>query len=477
MKLQLINWTVIALLVLSGCAGRQKAPLLGDLYSRSARYHDVERNPIIVIPGILGSKLIQQGTGRIVWGAFGGGYARPDTPEGARLISLPMQKERSLSGLTDDVYPAGALDRLRVDLLGMPIELNAYQNILSSLGVGGYRDESFGRSGYIDYGEDHFTCFQFDYDWRRDNVENARRLHEFIREKRRYVQSEYEKRWGIRNYPVKFDIIAHSMGGLIARYYLRYGPADLPPGDALPELTWAGAEYLDRLILIGPPNAGSVEALIYLIQGRKFGPTLPHYSALILGTMPSLYQLLPRPRHGAVVWLRDDARQPVDIRDPAVWEKLGWGLAGNRQETVLAALLPQVASATERHAIARAHLRKCLRRAQQFARALDVPATPPRHISLHLIAGDALATPAVLGVDPENGRIEVVQKAPGDGTVLRSSALMDERLGSDWAPRLISPIAWRQVFFLFTEHLDMTRDPAFTDNILYLLLEDPRQIR
>ena len=51
---------------------------------------------------------------------------------------------------------------------------------------------------------------------------------------------------------------------------------------------------------------------------------------------------------------------------------------------------------------------------------------------------------------------------------------MDERLGGDWAPILVSPIQWRQVAFLFTEHLEMTKDPTFTDNILFLLLEEPR---
>ena len=50
---------------------------------------------------------------------------------------------------------------------------------------------------------------------------------------------------------------------------------------------------------------------------------------------------------------------------------------------------------------------------------------------------------------------------------------MDERLGGDWAPILVSPIQWRQVVFLFTEHLEMTKDPTFTDNILFLLLEEP----
>jgi hypothetical protein len=50
---------------------------------------------------------------------------------------------------------------------------------------------------------------------------------------------------------------------------------------------------------------------------------------------------------------------------------------------------------------------------------------------------------------------------------------MDERQGGEWAPHLQSPIAWDQVMFLFNDHLGMTKDPVFTDNILFTLLEEP----
>ena len=61
--------------------------------------------------------------------------------------------------------------------------------------------------------------------------------------------------------------------------------------------------------------------------------------------------------------------------------------------------------------------------------------------------------------------------------MLRSSALLDERLDGDWQPTLRSPIPWSDVLFLFEDHLGLTRDPTFTDNLLYWLLEDPRRNR
>jgi hypothetical protein len=72
------------------------------------------------------------------------------------------------------------------------------------------------------------------------------------------------------------------------------------------------------------------------------------------------------------------------------------------------------------------------------------------------------------------GKLSIVSYGPGDQIVLRSSALMDERMGELRLSRLISPIAWHQVVFLFTDHKGLTEDPAFSDNLLFLLLEKPK---
>ena len=48
---------------------------------------------------------------------------------------------------------------------------------------------------------------------------------------------------------------------------------------------------------------------------------------------------------------------------------------------------------------------------------------------------------------------------------------MDERVSGEWSPRLVSPVDWSNVTFLFHEHLKLTRSPEFTDNVLFKLLE------
>jgi hypothetical protein len=460
---------LVLIAVHGGCASPGE-PDLSELYTRPARYHDELRNPVVVIPGILGSKLRDSKTGLQVWGAFGGGAIDPETPDGARAIALPMKEGVPLAELRDAVTPAGVLDRLTVNFAGLPLGLKAYFYILRALGVGGYRDEGLALAGAVDYGKDHFTCFQFDYDWRRDNVENARRLDAFLREKAEYVHEQRLARYG-RSGPVKFDIVAHSMGGLVARWYLRYGTQEPPPSGAA-KPTWAGAAMVDRLVIVGTPNGGSVQSLLQLVRGASFAPILPSYRAAILGTMPSVYQLLPRTRHGAVV-LGEKGERVQNLYDSKLWETEGWGLLAKDQEPVLAELLPDVADPAQRRRIARDHLSKCLARARAFHEALDAPATAPSSVSIHLFAGDAVDTDAVVAIG-KDGALEVVEKAPGDGTVTRASALLDERAGATWVPHLVSPIAWRSIRFLFTDHLGITKDPAFTDNVLWLLLEDAR---
>ena len=463
--------SVLGAVSLTGCSVFQATPDLGDLYNQLAQQEDPDRNPVIVIPGILGSRLEDSQTEKVVWGAFGSGAVDPTSAEGARLLALPMKPGTDLKDLRDSVQQAGALDRLVLKLFGIPLELNAYYNILQTLGVGGYRDQLLAESHAVDYGDLHFTCFQFDYDWRRDLVESAQALDRFIQAKKVEVQQEIFTRYGVKRENIKFDLVAHSMGSLVARYYLRYGAADLPADGSLPPLTWEGAKHVDHLVMIGPPNAGSVETLTTLTEGLIPSPLLSTYPPAIVGTMPSVYQLLPRSRHQA---LRDVNGQPVkDVFDSALWKKHGWGLADPSQVNILAQLLPNIANPHERRQIALDHQRKALARAKQLTEALDVPAQVPATTRLLLVAGDSMPTMATAQIQ-QNGRLNIVEHASGDGVVLRQSALMDEREEKKLGNRLTSPIAWNQVLFIFSDHLGMTEDPAFVDNILYFLLESPR---
>jgi pimeloyl-ACP methyl ester carboxylesterase len=446
-------------------------PDLNGIYRHVAKVADKDRNPVIVIPGILGSRLVDDASGQVVWGEFGGHGIDPEEPADARLFAIPMEPGKPLGDIKTTVRPDGALSTVKVNLLGLPIQIAAYRDILQALGAGGYSDPDAEPRGEPPV-DGHFTCFQFSYDWRRDNAENARRLHEFILEKKSYVERERINRYGTSG-PVRFDVVAHSMGALLARYYLMYGPAELPSNGTPPVLTWAGAQHIDRLVQVGPPNAGAAKALYELVHGVRFSKLLPEYDAALWGTMPAAYQLLPRTRHRVV--RTGTSAQTVDVLDPKVWEQNQWGLLDPKQDGVLKKLLPGVPDPQQRRRVAADHLQKCLRLAEAFQAAVDLPAAPPKGTTIHLIAGDAHPTMSQLKTQP-GGSVEVVEHAPGDGTVTRASALMDERLadGAPFSPRLASPITFQSVTFLLTDHRGLTSDPSFADNVLFLLLEAPR---
>ena len=462
--------------MVTGCASHPKASAdLAAIYNRSAQTIGAERNPVIVIPGILGSTLVEDPSGRVVWGAFVHGAVDTDFPEGARVFSLPMQKGVPLSQLQDDVKPDGVLETLEADVGVVRVAaLEPYKGIIRSLAAGRYIDRDLERakaqlqqSDGVDYAGLHTTCYQFDYDWRRDISENAARLDELIGH-----VADFTSRVRGDGKRAKVDIVAHSMGGLVALYYLKYGKDPLPDDGSVPPVSWAGAANVEQIIIVGTPSAGSVLSLKQLIEGVNYAAITPTYTPSILGTMPSIYQLMPRSRHQRVVDAKS-GESVGDLFDVETWKRYGWGLAAHKPDRALAWLLPDVTDEQCR-AIAIDHLDKCLRKARQFHLAMDQPSATPVGLEIHLIAGDVVATPSVLAADAATGRVRVKTNEPGDGTVTRASALLDERLDGRWTPRLRTPIQWTTVRFLPEDHLGLTDNTPFTDEVLYLLLEKPR---
>ena len=470
-----LRWLIIiAIVPLTGCSTRTPpAPDFGELYSIPAMQHGPDRNPVIVIPGILGSRLVDEASGNVAWGVVGRGSSDPRKAEGLRQMALPMQAGVPLRNLRDEVQADGALESLDVKLFGVArLKPEAYASILKALGAGGYQDQMLGEAGAVDYGGDaHYTCFQFGYDWRRSLPENARLLGEFIEEKRLEVSSEHARRFGPAAglSPVKFDIVAHSMGGLLARYYLRFGKAPLPDSDRVPAPTWAGARHVEKVVLVATPNAGSIYALSQLHDGLKY-PLVHEYPTAMLGTMPAIYQLLPRGRHESVIDGSGNFTDPLDLK---FWEENQLGLLRPEADTDLQKLLPGVSSRTDRLRIARDHLDKCLTEARRFHAALDQPAAPPANVELSLFVGDGRKTPQQATFDPDKRTFTYTREEAGDGTVVRSSALLDERgsAAENRTVRLDSPIAWHDIDFIPDDHLGVTRHPVFVDNILFTLLE------
>ena len=68
-----ISLALLVCLTSFGCASfqQQKRQVdLGEIYDELAQRPDNERNPVIVVPGILGSRLVDDATSDIVWGKW-----------------------------------------------------------------------------------------------------------------------------------------------------------------------------------------------------------------------------------------------------------------------------------------------------------------------------------------------------------------------------------------------------------------------
>jgi hypothetical protein len=118
--------TLVLASALVGCRSTPEQADLGVLYNETASAIGDQRNPVVVLPGILGTKL-EAADGTKVWGSFTFGAADADFPDGARLIALPMERGRPLSALTDDVIPTTVLDVVVADVgLFRGIKIGAY---------------------------------------------------------------------------------------------------------------------------------------------------------------------------------------------------------------------------------------------------------------------------------------------------------------------------------------------------------------
>ncbi len=442
--------------------------ILGSLEKKNINYQGVYRNPIILVHGFLGSNLIDKKTGVNVWGNFFGINGFRMSNFRLRSLALPMRLGVPLNDLPQFTVPGKMLDTVDVKILGVSFKEKAYINLVNLLQDGGFQSED----QPMRMGRTYNTLFQFSYDWRRDLQWNAMKLHEFILTKRAYIQEQYKIRYGIDNYDVQFDLMGHSMGGLVSRYYMRYGTADLPAEGEKPNVTWAGSKYVDRVVIIGTPNAGYLDTIIEMTKGLD----LPACPPAVLGTWATYYQMMPVPSRRSVVYA-DNPDKAVDMFDVNVWIKMKWGLANPKADNVLKVLLPEIKDVKERRKIAIGHLTKCLKRAKLFIEVMAVKSTPPKDVKMFLIMGNALHTTRRAKADSKTGALTVIETAAGDGKVTRSSAIFDERAGERWTPFVRSPIGWRVMIQLRAAHMGLTTDPVFKDNILFLLNSLPTDVQ
>ena len=473
------------IIFLAGC-GTRRTPDLERIFAATRERKG--KPPLIVVPGILGSQLVNQKTGEVVWpSAF---RAVPDE------LELPMTPD--LDANRDELAARQILETAKLARLAP--EVQVYAELLNALKTyGGYREGDWDNPPS---GGDADTLYVFPYDWRRDNVETARAL----------VRRIADLKHKLNRPDLRFNIIGHSMGGLVARYAARYGDADLPPAGQTPVVTWAGASGINKIFMFGTPNEGSAEAFATLLEGYSVQEGLRRRIRLLnklsredAMTLPSIYQLLP---HGAAARFLDENLQPlkIDLYDPATWRKYGWTLINDpvyRARYARGAEGEEPGGAEDERkgagdpAMLDAYLAAVLERARRFHEALDLfPPVGPEPVPLFAFGGDCeetLFAPVILR-DEKKGRwltltspreirasnnrrfsrkeVTRAMFQPGDGRVTRRSLL-----GTDLATRRTSalfdtPLPIAYAVFICDTHSGLHNNKILQNNALTLLVNE-----
>ncbi|HQA26269.1 MAG TPA: hypothetical protein PK893_08945 [Candidatus Competibacteraceae bacterium] len=220
---------------------------------------------IVVLPGILGSTLAKDG--KLIWAPSAGAVLRAITTMGRDIKAMELPEGIGDEHPGDGVRPVGLMPDLHV-LPGLWSANIGYDTLLRWL-----RSKFHLIEASQDDPDQFANLLPIPYDWRLSNRYNGRRL-------KSIVEPALEK-WRSQH-PIMADakvvFICHSMGGLVARWYIdREG----------------GAEITRKLITLGTPHRGALNALEQLVNGTPVG--LGPFALKLTRfarSLPSLYQLL-----------------------------------------------------------------------------------------------------------------------------------------------------------------------------------------
>ncbi len=237
------------------------------LYALGTYIPPPAKTPVIFIPGIGGSELNLNTT--VHWSQDNnhGGTFIHDYTAGEKIWVNELQAAKPGN---DDYFDILRFDKQTLNSLE-DISPSGY---LSPFGYGDI-DSFFQELGYAK----GTNFFVFTYDWRKDIRHTEDPLDDLIKTAQQQTGSP------------KVNIVAHSMGGLVARNY---------SADPI------NAQKVDTLIELGVPHLGSVNALKILLYGDPLVKWILHFLPIgitaaetkdVVQNFPSSYQLLPSAKY------------------------------------------------------------------------------------------------------------------------------------------------------------------------------------
>jgi len=350
---------------------------------------------VVLLPGILGSVLTRDG--KEVWAPSPGAIGRALWTLGRSVKSLQLDDD---PWETDDLGDGVVATRVMPDIHIVP----------GLWGIDGYSGISRMVTERFDVVAGQ-TFVEFPYDWRRDNRVAARHLRRLADEKL-HAQRRV-------NPDAKLVLIGHSMGGLVARYFLE---------------CLDGWRDTRMLITFGTPYRGSINAVDFLVNGfvKKVGPLKVADLSGLLRSMTSVYQLLP-------------VYPCVDLGD------------GYQRVAETGDRLPGVDPARAASALA------------DFHRAVEagVPGHDQAAYAIHSVVGITQGTKQSASWDGKRLLIEERhggEDMGGDGTVPRASATPIET--DDWQPAY-------QPMYSSDRHASLQNAEAVQTQLLGILTAQP----
>ncbi|MFH1822309.1 MAG: hypothetical protein ABH830_01260, partial [Patescibacteria group bacterium] len=207
--------------------------------------------PVILVPGVMGSYLYSSvDPGVEVWPAIGKTVL---DPWDLHLNQLIMDDESKPSDNSMIVPPQ--------DIIRSVLDKDFFEGLIDELKQNGY--------------EENKTLFVFPYDWRLDLNWTANGIPYSGFDSLKDKVEKVKQLTGA----AKVNIIAHSMGGLVAKNYIKH----------------YGSGSVDKFIDIGTPHLGAPEALKILMYGDNLGTYAINQDRIkiISQNFPSVYELLP----------------------------------------------------------------------------------------------------------------------------------------------------------------------------------------
>lgn len=320
-----------------------------------------ERVPVVFIPGIGGSLLADRAApDKIVFGSV-----KQSMDQFAKL-ELPADRSKNRLFATDILRQA---QRARGD------SVDQYNLLIARFAKLGYRE-----------GVD---LFPFPYDWRMSNFETAEAFRQFLAAK------------NLAGRPI--DIVAHSMGGLVATIYIQ---------------KFAAEQRVRNFVAMGTPFYGAVKSIRALTEGfAVFG--IENYLVVSAGSedtvyrvfasMESIFELMPT--YGDCCYTRASDNAPLEefslTGSDMMWDRFAMYLKQKAGAPMRAGYLPRM----------RANI-------VELRRLVDQPL--PATVRFHVVASQSAENTMIQFLGAKRGignPVWGIGKFAGDGTVPKISAL------------------------------------------------------